>query len=387
MNINKKYILFILFLFSSGSSKPQTIYQPYQIGITLFGLACIVVTPLLAKKSIESIAWLLDRKLCQIIFGKKYTEFSSTYNLNKENIDQTQKYVEQYGFIIRILLKFLLVVNRTSTQYSHADYIHRVYDSGKYTEAKSIVQFLFDCGIDPRFLDMTDKNLLTKACLKTDPDSIELVECLLKTLKLDPNNGDLQVKNKAHGYAGSWTPPRIQDASDALSVACYANNTKAVKLLIECNTHTHPFLDIDPMNTPPILRAIQHENKEMFRDLFFYTIYKSYNINSKICIFASIIEKSSLNNDIGKNIKHYLVRLSIPIQNQSFADSIIDRCFTADENIWLHHPQMPFCTHCSTKPRRIEKGGSISIYPNKEVWQENLGKQVIEFLPRLQISS
>src|SRR5438477_3458133 len=227
MNIDKKYILSILFLFSTANTLPTRIDQLSQrhIIIGLVGLVCILIMSYKRKSVIEGVTRLINKRLCQKIFGKTYLheysyssdldidDYGYSYNLDTKDINKTEWYIQKYGSIIRILLKLLLVVKHTSTQHSHADYIHAVYKSGKYTQAKSIVDFLLNCGIDPRFVRIDGRYLLTQVCHNNDPDSMELMEYLLIKHKIHPNNRNRKFGNAVSGDTEGGYPRRIDRIS------------------------------------------------------------------------------------------------------------------------------------------------------------------------------
>ena len=401
MSINKKYIVFILFLFSTANALPTGIdqFSRRHSVIGLIGVVGILIISYNSKHIIKGLVSAINKRLCQKVFGKTYPhepcdspnldsdDYSYSYNLNTENIHNTQWYIEKYGSIIRILLKFLLFVKYTSTQHSHADYIHTVYKSGKYTQAKSIVQFLFDCGIDPRYLRVDDRYLLTQVCHNNDPDSMELMEYLLIKHKIDPNHRDSKLGNAILGDVEPGYSPSIKRASDPLCVASYRNNNRAVQLLISCNTDSHPFLDCDPQGNPPIVHAIKYNNTQMFRDLFLYTVYKTnrHELILKHCLLTKKTEGIDFfDRACTLNITRKFIGLIIKYPS----DSMLMSCFECNEKIWLPHPPIAHGNFDTSPARRAQ-----CFYSDKkpkinyDTWKANLKSQVKEFLPQLQISS
>jgi hypothetical protein len=390
MHINKKYILSILFLFSSASALPIScsdisIEKLYiaKIDITFGQVVGILIT----IGCIKLAAWLTDQLFSQAIFMRTYDDNARKYRFDKKT---TEFYIQKFPNIIRLILKLHLFINHRSTQESYVSYIKSICYAKQYQEMQSIVRFLLDSGINPRFSWSWSQSLLTTACL--NQDSQELAKYLIETLKLDPNDRDRQTKYKSVGYAHYG--PCIEDASDPLSAACYTNNTQIVKLLIKHNTHTHPFLDLDPMHTPPILRAIQNNNTEMFKDLFLYTVKTDQTLIHKIWQLKQIMEDK----DLRKIIANNFINLSIIKAD----DLLLDNCFTCDEKIWLPHNHNMYSGHHDLysgrikTPQRMDKNAAITNAESRRTRDIKKAhkkmilefkEKIIEFLPRLQISS
>lgn len=396
MNLNKKYIL-SLFLFCTATTLPFSLSQApvsnlyataKDISLKQIAGALIIMV------GIKCLARLLHMQFTWTVFGLKddnpiaclkfgTEDFSP--NLNKKT---TESYIKKYPFIIRIVLKLFLFINHKSTQHLYVSYIQEICRAEKYKDMQSVVQFLFDSGINPRFSPSYQQGLLTTACL--NEDSQELVEYLLTKLKLDSNDRDRKTKYESVGYAEYG--PCIRDAADPLSVASYRNNTQAVNLLINHNTHTHPFLDLDPMGSPPIEQAMLHNNTEMFKNLFVYTISKTNpTFIHKLWLLKYTTEHKDLHNIIANNF------LNLVKKN----NSLLESCFTCDDTIWLPHNYNLYKQHHHLysgriePPHRMDKDASIT---DKDWWMTieiknedkkripKLQTQVKQFLSRLQIT-
>lgn len=260
--------------------------------------------------------------------------FITTWSNNRFHTDwqNTIHYVDQYPFMIWLAFKMVLFFDHEIHCKANTYIKDLIAIKSHDVEKQKIISFLLACGIDPRYSYHEQCSMLTNACLN---NNLWLTQLLLNNFQVNANNKDQIIKTSNYNDHLSFG---IDTTNDPLLIACYNNNTKIVKLVIQHNPHTHPFLDYcwnysnHPFNgLTPIEIAMQYNNKKMFRDLFLYTLYKNddCSIAPKLFLFKCGMEKHGINTDVQKII----IGTCIKVMNMD----VIDMCFFCDKNIWLSH--------------------------------------------------
>jgi len=329
--IYKKYILFALLLFSNHSvfsySIPQSLYS-YASEHPVLCISAVGIGLVALKKICSRTIRIIHNLLIEKVFSAKYKciqymillPVNYKLRLSKQFDSKiVLALIEKYKFYAQIIFKFLLYVDHSKTQESFHSYIQKVYKPND-PERRSIIKFLFECGIDPRHITSSQLSLLSRACAQKD---VDMTSFLLETIKVSPDDDDRYINDSngcnlysVHYYEGP-NPLRLSSQADA---------TQVVKILIRHNTNTHPFCDIGKDKTA-IEDTMNHNNREMFGNLMSFTLKKNGCHFKKICCLDNIRENHNLPLDITRKIHNLFIHLTV--------DSIVSQCFMHDQKIWL----------------------------------------------------